>query len=445
MLSDKEIEVLVGFFVRNGRVLDFRSASFSRFVRSVLFRDIPETASSGLPAKGGGKEARGVVVDVESRRLLENIVECKGVTEVERAQILASLLCHYDALIEEGGLAAEILRDDESFSLARSAIIREQHALLGYLPSAREVLPDLENVPDAALPPADYYLRLWRRSLELFTIWRSIDIDSLTHLDHLCHGFDAELLKLARAFGGLEVMEDALARKYEDGSAVRIAHIFMRASTARAAIDAFLLEQAFVRQDEAPKWLVDAIGRFNSELRSLFMRYVGDMSVPSYMQLSDTFAEAAECWIERGECLGMRRRLHTGDDWAFRYIVTRFIRYFDVFAHELNTRECSRRPVFMSGLKPVWRDLDGGTTPLEKRFATERDERERTAAAYCARAARLVRAQIAGVKTILGAAEYLVSAPKDSPLDEICRKARDYKFEYGWSDARFKSVCLKKA
>lgn len=438
MLVNKEREVLVGFFVRKGRVLDFCSASFGRFVRSILYRDIPERPIIDLSAWKG----RTGIMRISVERTADSVVSGEALGELEHLCVLRSLLAHYEALVEAGGLAALRLRDDYMHAVVRGIVMRECRERIGVLPSAREVLPDLEPPPSPSAPPADYFSALWKRSLQLFAHWNDIDPATLTRSDHLCHGFDAELLKLARAFAALDAVEDSLVRKRTEDQRIRISHILMRASPARKAIDAFVMKEVFVHQDEAPQWLADAVSRFNGEFINILHRYVKDIRIPVFMQMADAFTEVAECWNERGACLGMRRALHPSDDWGFRMLVSKFMRYEDCFVHELNLRECSNKSIFAKDTMHLWSDFAEGAASLTQRFADAQSARERTAAEYCANAARLLRTELQGVSTILAAAEYMLCPPIDSPVAEICSKAIGYRLEFGWSVARFKSICV---
>ncbi|MBR4603798.1 MAG: hypothetical protein IKO43_03010, partial [Kiritimatiellae bacterium] len=60
----------------------------------------------------------------------------------------AKSLAHYEALVEAGGLAALRLRDDYMHAVVRGIVMRECRERIGVLPSAREVLPDLEPPPN---------------------------------------------------------------------------------------------------------------------------------------------------------------------------------------------------------------------------------------------------------------------------------------------------------
>ena len=50
--------------------------------------------------------------------------------------------------MEAGGLAALRLRDDYMHAVVRGIVMRECRERIGVLPSAREVLPDLEPPPN---------------------------------------------------------------------------------------------------------------------------------------------------------------------------------------------------------------------------------------------------------------------------------------------------------
>ena len=422
MLTAAEREFVAGFFTKGRRVLDFTTPAFHRFVENVLWHRLPR----------GHDAMAATCVDA-----FREFVTSESAPYLEVILLVKALLHYYEAAVATPGYSARRMRNDTAYRVCRLIIMREAVAHLKTKPPVEDVLPYLQPPPAHDVRPrSQYYFALWRRALELYPVWNDIDINSLARDDILYRGFDAELLVVAQGFRAVETLERTLAAKAAEGNALRVAHLFMRSSAMRRAIDAMTCFEVRLHCTFMPDWLQNAIQEYNSALRGVFTAFMPQMKVASFM----AWANAAEVCMDRWEdwtALGLgdaeRIFLRVLD---FRTAAARAMRLADVFAFDLNVRECNGRKVFFEpepGSAAEWE-------ALREQPAMALHEGRYTIMAFCRQVARRVKNEIPAVRNLSQAVAYILFAQSGERLHALCRKVREYKNEYGWSDALFLKI-----